>query len=172
MDVVGHSSNEVEGNESTEEDDIQPVEINDVLDQTEDTLYTLPPHHRCASHTLNLVATHDSQTAAETDPVYKRQMRLTFAKMQGLWNKQDRTSVIADEIHDSLKIYILVPNATRWNSTFKSVECLKRQLLEKEEELHRVCDLANLPRFNRKDLEFMTDYCKVSICIFVYNCSH
>jgi len=67
----------------------------------------IPPHHRCASHTLNLVATKDSENAM-SDPMYKKQLRSTFAKMRALWKKQERTSLIADTIHDELNIYILL----------------------------------------------------------------
>lgn len=74
--------------------------------------YSLPPHHRCASHTLNLVATRDSEKAL-SDVIYKRQMRSTFAKMQGLWKQQNRKSVVADTVHDTFNLYINVPNKTR-----------------------------------------------------------
>jgi len=123
-------------------------------------VYRLPSHHRCASHTLNLIATKDSEKAL-SDTIYKKQVRITFARMQGLWNKQERTSQIADDIHDSLNIYIVVPNATRWNSTYKAVKCLHENLTNSELELQSICDKANIPRFDKKDVSFMSDYCKV-----------
>lgn len=86
------------------------IEINDVFvnGNALDSKYSLPPHHRCANHTLNLVTTRDSEKAI-SDVNYKRQLRITFAKMQSLWNKQDRTSVFADSIHDTLNSYITAP---------------------------------------------------------------
>lgn len=81
--------------------------------------------------------------------------------MQALWNKQERTSLIADDIHDSLNIYIFVPNATRWNSTYKAVKCLYENLIKPELKLQSICDKANIPRFDKKDESFMSDYCKV-----------
>ncbi|KAL4103579.1 hypothetical protein QTP88_018940 [Uroleucon formosanum] len=81
--------------------------------------------------------------------------------MRALWNKQERTSLIADIIHVELNIYIIVPNATRWNSTFQAVKCPKDQLIKSESEVQRICDKAGLPRFYKKDQVFMIDYCKV-----------
>lgn len=92
--------------------------------------------------------------------------------MQVLWNKQDRSSQMADEIHDSLNIYIQVLIMTRWNSTFRAVECLKDQLKKDEEKVLKICDVANIPRFNKKVKDFMTDYCMVCIIIFNFDIDH
>lgn len=149
-----------------EEQEVELIEISDVLNEQTtfetDSPYSLSPHHRCASHTLNLIATKDSENAM-SDPIYKKKLRSTFAKMRALWNKQERTSLIADTIHDELNIYIIVPNTTRWNSTFQAVKCLKDQLIKSESEVQRICDKAGLPRFDKKDQAFMVDYCKVII---------
>ncbi|CAI6343554.1 unnamed protein product [Macrosiphum euphorbiae] len=162
--VYSESENVDENMEMEEEQEVELIAISDILnEQTSfdaDSPYSLPPHHRCASHTLNLVATKDSEKAL-SDPLYKKQLRSTFAKMRALWNKQERTSLIADTIHDELNIYIIVPNATRWNSTFQAVKCLKDQLIKSESEVQRICDKAGLPRFDKKDQAFMIDYCKV-----------
>lgn len=89
------------------------LKINNILNEDDlDSVFRLPPHHRCASHTLNLVATKDSEKAM-LDPSYKKQMRITFSRLQSLWNKQDRSTLIADEIHDAFNVYIHVPNSTR-----------------------------------------------------------
>lgn len=162
--MYSESENVDENMEMEEEQEVELIAISDILnEQTSfdaDSPYSLPPHHRCASHTLNLVATKDSEKAL-SDPLYKKQLRSTFAKMRALWNKQERTSLIADTIHDELNIYIIVPNATRWNSTFQAVKCLKDQLIKSESEVQRICDKAGLPRFDKKDQAFMIDYCKV-----------
>jgi len=63
---------------------------------------------------------------------------------QGLRNKQAHTSLIANDIHDSLNIYIVVPNAAHWNSTYKAVECLYGNLTKSELELQSICDKANI----------------------------
>jgi len=53
----------------------------------------------------------------------KKQARSTFKRIQVLWNKQDRSSQIADEIHNSLDIYFQIFNMTRRNSTFRAIQC-------------------------------------------------
>jgi len=87
--------------------------------------------------------------------LYKKQARSTFGKIQVLWNKQDRSSQVADEIHDSLNKYIKIPNMTRWNSTFRPVQCLKDQLKKDEEKVLKICDVANIPRFDKKKMEIL-----------------
>lgn len=162
--MYSESENAIENME--EKQKVELIEISNVLNEQitfeTDSPYSLPPHHRCASHTLNLVATKDSENAM-SDPVYKKQLRSSFAKMHALWNKQERTSLIADTIHDKLNKCIIVPNTTRWNSTFQAIKCLKDQLIKSESEVQRICDKASLPRLNKKDQAFMVDYCKVVI---------
>jgi hypothetical protein len=54
--------------------------------------YSLPTHQRCAAHTLNLVAVHDSEQACD-DGNYKRLFRSVMAKCAALWNKASRSTV-------------------------------------------------------------------------------
>ncbi|KAL4120915.1 hypothetical protein QTP88_013522 [Uroleucon formosanum] len=156
------NSNDDEDGEDDNDDEIDMIEIDEILANglEQNPEYSLPPHHRCASHTLDLVATRDSEKAL-SDVIYKKQMRSSFAKMQGLWNKQSRTSVVADTIHDALNVYINVPNTTRWNSTYNAVKCLSDQLQKSEAKVQRVCDESGIPRFDKNDLAFMMDYCKI-----------
>lgn len=72
-----------------EEEGDGPVFINvtDLLNETqEDTDYSLPPHQRCACHSLNLVATRDLEQASLSES-FKNISRSTLAKCQALWNK-------------------------------------------------------------------------------------
>ena len=72
----------------------------------------LPPHMRCSAHTLNLVASSDSEKAFSDGP-YKTACRRAMAKAQALWNAQSRSTQHADAIHAELKKRLTVPNATR-----------------------------------------------------------
>ena len=56
--------------------------------------HQLPPHQRCAAHSLNLVSTVNAKKA-EADQTYKRLGRGAFVKFQVLWNKTSRSTQAA-----------------------------------------------------------------------------
>lgn len=87
--------------------------MNDVEDMDAESLLTLPPHHRCVSHTLNLVAVKDSEEAIDNDALYKKLYRVTFAKLTKLWNKQNQSTQVADKIKETCGIYLKTPVITR-----------------------------------------------------------
>lgn len=122
-------------------------DVSEDLTRAEDSLeYHLPPHHRCAAHSLNLVSTVDAEKAEE-NPAYKRLSRATFAKCQSLWNKSSRSSQAAEVIEDECGLVLLKPNATRWNSVFMAVERLVRIMKEKgENAVHKLSTELNLPK--------------------------
>ena len=73
----------------TDDGDLIFTNVSDLLDNqsTEEAEFTLPPHHRCGAHTMNLVAVSDSDEANQ-DPSYKKIYRSTMAKCSALWNKK------------------------------------------------------------------------------------
>lgn len=78
-----------EGDDEDEDDSVTSVSIFD--DASMSTLSViLPPHQRCAAHTLNLVASRDTEKAME-DSAFKTASRSMFAKANAIWNKQSRT---------------------------------------------------------------------------------
>lgn len=106
----------IPSNEDEDEEVVTSVEIFDILDsdivENLDCLI-LPPHQRCAAHTLNLIATVDILTA-ENKGAYKRISRRVFGKCQSLLNKQNQSNQSADQIEAILGRYLLTPNATRY----------------------------------------------------------
>ena len=81
--------------------------------------YRLPPHLRCACHTLNLVAITDAGKA--NSAAWKKESTLTFAKPQATWNKQNPASLAVDSIKDSIGTTIITSRTIRWNSTYDAV---------------------------------------------------
>lgn len=79
----------------------------------EENYFTLPPHQRCASHTLNLVAVKDSEKTIDNDASYKKIYRSTFAKLVKLWNKQNQSTLIADKIKEICGVYLKTPVVIR-----------------------------------------------------------
>src|SRR5277367_4174471 len=92
-----------------DDDDIQHVIVCDLLNsasssQSNDTDYEhsdvyLPPHNRCAAHTLNLIATTDADTAL-VDKAYSRIHHGSFGKCQALWNAVHRSSKASDAVKE------------------------------------------------------------------------
>lgn len=114
----------------TVDDPPEAIEVDDILQMGEmggGQQSSLPMHMRCAAHTLNLVATADA-SAALTDANFRGAQRKAMGKAQALWNAQSRSTVFADIIEAELKRRLVVPNATRWNSTYDAVSCLNRIL--------------------------------------------
>jgi hypothetical protein len=107
--------------------DFENNTIEEVLEMEAFETDILPPHMRCAAHTLNLVASADAEKAL-MDQGFKSIYRRTMAKAQGLWNAQSRSIPTADLIQEVLGKRLIVPNTTRWNSTFDSVTALNKFL--------------------------------------------
>lgn len=62
--------------------------LTSILSAGEDD-YELPKHWRCAAHTINLIASVDSEKAF-SEKNYKKAHRCAFGKAVALWNKQHR----------------------------------------------------------------------------------
>lgn len=73
----------------------------------------LPQHHRCVSHTLNLIAVKDSEKSLHDDISYRKQYRMIFAKLSKLWNKQNQSTQISDKIKEICSVYLKTPVITR-----------------------------------------------------------
>jgi hypothetical protein len=101
--------------------------VEDILEGDED-VSILPKHMRCAAHTMNLVAATDAEKALD-DEKYQEASTSAMKKARLLWNAQSRSVLHADAIKEELKKRLIVPNVTRWNSTYDAVAALN-ELLE------------------------------------------
>ena len=105
--------------DKVDDDNVLFVDVDTVLNdsgQNDDSDFYLPQHQRCASHTLNLIASHDIEKA-NNDASYKRVCRSTMAKCSSLWSKSSRSTQCADipSIHPSIHLYLL--------KNFKITQC-------------------------------------------------
>jgi len=91
----------------------------------------LPDHLRCCSHTLNLIATTDAESALQSAS-YKKLYRQSTAKTSAIWNLTSRSTKAADAAFQIVGNRFLVPCVTRWNSyndaIKKIVSCDERKL--------------------------------------------
>ena len=146
--------------DSADVDDVEFIDIDGMLN-ADDSEFSLPPHQRCASHTLNLVAVSDSR-AADDDAGYKKISRATFAKCCALWNKAGRSTPCADIVRDKINACLIVPCPTCWNSFYNSVDKI-RLLIEKNQpdtvfDVFKALDVAP---FKPTELTFLSEYCTV-----------
>ena len=111
----------------------------------EDNPFPLPPHHRCASHTLNLVAASDCKQAFD-NTTYKKHYRRALAKCQALWDKFGRSAKAKEAVEELCGILLIRPVETRWNSLFDAIERLIRITKTKGEAvLDALCDRLDVP---------------------------
>ena len=137
-----------------------PVAEPDDVDNILGNPINLPPHMRCASHKFNLVASKDADAALQRG-VFKGPYRAAMAKAQALRNLQNRSTVAADSIHAEVGRRLVVPNTTRWNSTYDSVVVLNTILDIKRPALHRVMTQLKVNSFNDQDADLLKEYAEV-----------
>ena len=165
--VESFPTNDINSDDEVIEDDATYEEINELLEAvstsaTEDNviLYKLPPHRKCACHLLNLVATTD---AGETDGVLKRTATQTFAKLSGLWNSQNRSTLAAEKIRSALDTLLITPGATRWNSMYDAVAKVNVILADPElaVKFDKLCDDLKIMRLLPSQKTFIAEYVEV-----------
>ena len=81
----------------------------------------LSVHYRCASHTLNLIATTDVTNCIKTTRTLAARHNKTITRCEVLW-KQLRSPKKREILIQHLGKALIKPISTRWNSLFYSLE--------------------------------------------------
>ncbi|KAM7298805.1 nuclear apoptosis-inducing factor 1-like [Ixodes scapularis] len=130
-----------------------------IIDKVDELRYRLPPHQHCVAHTLNLIAMVDGARAEQTNQDYPKVAKGVFSKCHKLGNKQGQSAVAADAVKAHCGIYLPRPAITRWNSFFKSMEAIERQL-KKEDDLDELFSKLAVPRLQRpSEPRFIEEFC-------------
>ena len=143
-------------------DNLTFTDVSGIISEGDDeNEISLPQHQRCAAHTLNLVATNDTEVA-NGDAHYKKISRTTLGKCQALWNKASRSTSFADIVREKLHTCLVVPNATRWNSFFNAVDKI-RDVLDKtpDDAIAQVFHALDVAVFSANHIIFIKEYCSV-----------
>uniref|UniRef100_A0ABD2WMA6 HAT C-terminal dimerisation domain-containing protein n=1 Tax=Trichogramma kaykai TaxID=54128 RepID=A0ABD2WMA6_9HYME len=157
---------ETSANDSDSGDDSEPVDDDIVLhpDENEEVVitdfsyYQLPKHFRCASHTLNLLATTDFLKVLKKNDYedYKDKHTTALEKSQCLW-KSLRSLKKKEEVRKELNCFLKRPVPTRWNSLFDSWKQLfdKWKLITSRE----VQNIVSMPNeFDYSDYDHIREY--------------
>ena len=138
--------------------DLIILEQGNVEDDLTQLEYNLPPHERCAAHTLNLVASSDVDKYLSSCTVTRSIYQSSFGKCVALWNKAQRSTVASDNMHDKFKRKLLIPSPTRWNSYYDAV---LRVVENSSSNLNEVCINIEIRCFSERELAFLKEYCAV-----------
>jgi len=79
--------------------------------------------------------------------------------MNDIFNKQNRSTQVADIIKNSLGVYLKTPNATRWNSLYDSMKFLLNCHRSSTSKFNTMCDEIKVSRIKKNDSDFIEEYC-------------
>lgn len=113
----------------------------------------LPHHLRCASHTLNLLASTDYQKAIKNSNA-QRIHYTAFGKCSALWNASRRPKT-SEIITEELGYSLTYPCLTRWNSLYDAVN----NLMKFKTKLNPLNIKLNISTFKEIELEYLEEFC-------------
>ena len=92
------------------------------FENDEDSFIEHKKQMRCASHTLNLIASCDAVKTRLQSSAYKRAYDLAMSKIKALWNKlSDRGTKSCDTVEDVCGFRFPTPGETCWNAQFDCI---------------------------------------------------
>ena len=127
-----------------------------ISDENDDFDVYLPRQYLCFSHTVNLIATRDVESALH-DIRYKKIYYSTIAKLTAIWNLSHYSTKAADAIEEIVNKKLITPNATRWMSFYNSI----RLILEIKSHMDDICDKLEKPRLKQREVDFLQEYSEV-----------
>ncbi|KAL4001427.1 interleukin 8 [Sarotherodon galilaeus] len=142
--------------ELEEDDEVTFTDVEQTLSTESEGQFSLPPHLRCASHTLNLIF-HDVEKwlqANEAKFIY----RSATSKCSAMWTKANRSSVASELVDNFFKKKLIVPVSTRWNSFHDALSRITDIPLA---ELNTVCTQFGIKCFTDREYLFLKEYCIV-----------
>ena len=120
--------------------------------------HVLPPHQRCASHTLSLVAVVKDSEKALDDNMYKRLSQSTFAKCSALWRKASRSHQVSEIVQGMA----VVPIEVRWNSYYNAMDKIRLIINKMSVDNYKIlCAELEIEALRNNEILFLREYCEV-----------
>ncbi|KAJ7303285.1 hypothetical protein JRQ81_012225 [Phrynocephalus forsythii] len=164
------------GGEDGREENVEFVCVSEILDtgrakqkemsESGESL-CLPPHRRCASHTLNLVATQDIQAmisdSSRNSPLgaFRKHFLSLMEKCSQLWSRQNQSVELAAYIHEQCGTYLKVLDQTRWNATFEALKQLNELLATVPGKMDDILDRCSLDRIATAERVLLQEYMEI-----------
>uniref|UniRef100_A0A8C6UZ75 Transposase n=1 Tax=Neogobius melanostomus TaxID=47308 RepID=A0A8C6UZ75_9GOBI len=143
--------------EEEDEQDVVFTDMEELLGTTEGQ-FSLPPHFRCASHTLNLISCNDIDKWLSSNSDSKCVYRSATAKCAALWTKASCSTVAAEIVDEICGKKLIVPTSTRWNSFH---DALSRISDNSVIDLNRLCARLDIRAPTEREYLFLKEYCSV-----------
>ncbi len=134
------------------------TDMTEALSNELDDQFSLPPHHRCASHTLNLISTTDVEKQLLASPDIKAINGSGIAKCRALWYKASHSTVVSELVDDMSPRKLVVPTSTRWNSFYEAVSRITEISIS---DLNGLCNKLGIKGFTDKVYRFLKEHCVV-----------
>ncbi len=127
-------------------------------EEAQQSLCMLPPHHRCAAHTLNQIATNEINKWLASNPESRAVYQSSTAKCSALWTKANR-SPVASECRENLnERKLIVPSVTQWSSFYDAyVQIIDRPLTD----INKLCTEFQVKCMNEREYQFLREYCTI-----------
>lgn len=163
--------------------ELSRIDLTDILDEA--LSFRLPIHQRCGAHKINLNMNADIEKfrniiskpiADTTDEGFSVQMGKKYfhafdkvmEKCRGLWNKQQRSPLAAGMIKETLGVYFVVGNLTRWNSILNAFKHLMECIKNHPDKVRAIFKHLKLIELSEIDTEFIRTYISVSTFFLLF----
>lgn len=149
--------------EEEEEEGHGEVEFTDLhsvltTDDTEHGLCVLPPHHRCPTHTLNLIANNEVVNWLISNPESRAVYRSATAKCSELWTEASRSTVASEWLEEVSERKFIGPTASRWNSFYNTYAHVIEMPLT---DINGLCTQLQIKCMNDREYQFLKEYCYI-----------
>ncbi|KAJ6648008.1 hypothetical protein Bhyg_03233 [Pseudolycoriella hygida] len=96
--------------DSNDTESFEPMEITELLSELDSSANNLllPEHERCSAHNFNLIMSKDMESYSFSAQ-FTSLRDSVVSKCKDLFNKQSRSSIVADLIHSKIGRYLLTP---------------------------------------------------------------